>query len=141
MGKDSSYEARTTSGKILDFTVNVAAPNVGHPNRDKPEARQTRAIVGILLLISAGLVAMDDTLGLHAVSLQGEKRWTNRAYAPLLSVAQSHKLPVIGRCAYVTGRGGICPITHDGIDGLIKSLVAKNASGAPPPVPAAVAPK
>jgi hypothetical protein len=68
------------------------------------------------------LVALEDALGLHAVSLHGEKLWSNRAYTPLLSIAPSHELPVVGRCVYVTGRGGICPITGDGIDGLAKEL-------------------
>jgi hypothetical protein len=71
LGNGSSYETRTKTRKILDFTFNVAAPNVGHPNRDKPEARQTRAIVGILLLISAGLVAV-ITIGGWA-KLEGAK--------------------------------------------------------------------
>jgi hypothetical protein len=36
----------------------VAASDVGHPNRDKPEAKQTRAIVTFLLLVSAALIAL-----------------------------------------------------------------------------------
>jgi hypothetical protein len=68
------------------------------------------------------LVAFDGTVGLHCVSLAGERMWSNRAYVPLVSVALSHMLPVIGRCAYVTGRGGICPITKEGVDGEIKTV-------------------
>jgi energy-coupling factor transporter transmembrane protein EcfT len=36
----------------------MANPEVGHPNRDKPESRATRAIVVLLLLASAVLVAL-----------------------------------------------------------------------------------
>jgi hypothetical protein len=36
----------------------VAGSNVRHPNRDKPEVKQTRLIVGLLLLVSAVLVAI-----------------------------------------------------------------------------------
>jgi hypothetical protein len=36
----------------------MAASTSRHPNRDKPEARQTRAVVFLLLLVSAGLVAV-----------------------------------------------------------------------------------
>jgi hypothetical protein len=36
----------------------MAAREVHHPNRDKPESRQTRAIVFVLLLLSAGLIAV-----------------------------------------------------------------------------------
>ena len=68
------------------------------------------------------LVAFDGSVGLHAVSLAGKRLWSNRAYTPLVSIAPSHKLPVIGRCAYVTGRGGICPITKDGIEGPAKEV-------------------
>jgi hypothetical protein len=50
--------ARTVRRKILDLTINVATPAARHPNRDKPEAKQTRAIVFFLLLVSAGLVAL-----------------------------------------------------------------------------------
>lgn len=70
------------------------------------------------------LVAFDGNIGLHAVSLAGEKLWSNRAYTPLLTIALSHELPVVGRCAYVTGRGGILPVTQNGIEG-----PAKEASG------------
>jgi len=62
------------------------------------------------------LVAFDGNIGLHCVSLAGERQWSNRAYVPLVSVALSHKWKEIGRFAYVTGRGGICPITKEGID-------------------------
>lgn len=68
------------------------------------------------------LVAFDGNIGLHAVSLAGQRLWSNRTYTPLVSVALSHKLPVIGRCAYVTGRGGICPITKGGIEGPAKEV-------------------
>jgi hypothetical protein len=36
----------------------VAEPNVRHPNRDKPEAKQTRAAVTFLLLVGAALMAV-----------------------------------------------------------------------------------
>jgi hypothetical protein len=36
----------------------MAAGGVRHPNREKPEAKQTRAIVFVLLVASAGLVAL-----------------------------------------------------------------------------------
>lgn len=36
----------------------MAEPNLRHPNRDKPEAKQTRAVVTFLLLVSAALVAV-----------------------------------------------------------------------------------
>jgi hypothetical protein len=68
------------------------------------------------------LVAFDGSVGLHSVSLSGERLWSNRAYTPLVSLALSHQLPVVGRCAYVTGRGGILPITKDGIEGLPKEV-------------------
>jgi hypothetical protein len=58
LGKGPSDEARTTGRKILDFTFNVASSSVGHPNREKPESKRTRLMVGILLLISAGLIAV-----------------------------------------------------------------------------------
>jgi hypothetical protein len=45
--------------------------NVRHPNRDKPEARQTKAIVTLLLLISAALVAIITIGGWD--KLQGAK--------------------------------------------------------------------
>jgi hypothetical protein len=44
---------------------------VRHPNRDKPEAKQTRAIVGILLVASAVLVAVITAGGW--TKLQGAK--------------------------------------------------------------------
>jgi hypothetical protein len=53
-----TVEVRTTSRKILDFTVSVAESGVRHPNREKPEAKQTRAIVGILLLVAAIIMAI-----------------------------------------------------------------------------------
>jgi hypothetical protein len=68
------------------------------------------------------LVAFEGNVGLHSVSLDGKRLWSNRAYAPLLSVAPSHDLPVVGRCAYVTGRGGICPITKGGIESSTKDV-------------------
>ncbi len=42
--------------KILDFGA-VAPAEVRHPNREKPESKQTRAIITLLLLISAALIA------------------------------------------------------------------------------------
>ncbi len=36
----------------------MAARDAHHPNRDKPESRQTRAVVFVLLLLSAGLIAV-----------------------------------------------------------------------------------
>jgi hypothetical protein len=71
LGNGKSYEARTTSRKILDFTFSVASANSRHPNREKPEAQQTRALVGILLVISAALVAV-ITIGGWA-KLEGAK--------------------------------------------------------------------
>jgi hypothetical protein len=43
----------------------------GHPNRDKPESRRTRAVVAILLLVVAGLVAVVTIGGWD--KLQGAK--------------------------------------------------------------------
>jgi hypothetical protein len=68
------------------------------------------------------LVAFDGNVGLHSVSMSGERLWSNRAYTPLVSLALSHELPVIKYCAYVTGRGGILPINKDGIEGLPKEV-------------------
>jgi hypothetical protein len=36
----------------------MAATNSHHPNRDKPESKQTRAVVFFLLLVSAAIVAI-----------------------------------------------------------------------------------
>jgi hypothetical protein len=36
----------------------AAEPNLRHPNRDKPEAKQTRAAVTFLLLVGAALIAV-----------------------------------------------------------------------------------
>jgi hypothetical protein len=36
----------------------VATPDLRHPNREKPEAKQTRAIVGLLLLVAAIIMAI-----------------------------------------------------------------------------------
>jgi hypothetical protein len=52
------------------------------------------------------LVAFADTAGLHAVSLSGQRLWTNRSYVPLLSIAPGFQLP----CAFLTGRGGAMTI-------------------------------
>jgi hypothetical protein len=62
------------------------------------------------------LVAFTDNAGLHAVSLAAERLWANRVYAPVLSISPFHRL------AYVTGRGGICPIDRNGRDGTPHTL-------------------
>ena len=49
----------------------MASADTRHPNRDKPEAKQTRAIVGFLLLVSAALLAV-ITIG-GWVKLEGAK--------------------------------------------------------------------
>jgi len=49
----------------------AGSPQVSHPNRDKPEAKQTRAIVGVLLFVSAILVAVITAGGWD--KLQGAK--------------------------------------------------------------------
>src|SRR5947207_5609842 len=51
--------------------VSVASRDVRHPNRDKPVAKQTRAIVTLLLLVSAALVGI-VTIGGWS-KLQGAK--------------------------------------------------------------------
>jgi hypothetical protein len=60
------------------------------------------------------LVAFTESAGLHAVSLEGKRLWSNRAYTPLLSVAISQEIPERGRMAYVTGRGGISAVNRYG---------------------------
>jgi hypothetical protein len=60
------------------------------------------------------LVAFAENTGLHAVSLDGERLWSNRAFAPLLSVAVSQEIPDRGHLIYVTGRGGIGAINRFG---------------------------
>jgi len=63
---------RTSGQKILDFGAGMAgSPQVHPPNRDKPEAKQTRAIVGVLLFVSAILVAVITAGGWD--KLQGAK--------------------------------------------------------------------
>jgi hypothetical protein len=68
------------------------------------------------------LVAFDGSVGLHSVSMSGERLWSNRAYTPLVSLALSHKLPKVGYSAYATGRGGISPTNKDGFEGLPKDV-------------------
>jgi hypothetical protein len=47
------------------------AENVQHPNRDKPESKQTRAMIGFLLLVSAALILVITIGGWD--KLQGAK--------------------------------------------------------------------
>jgi hypothetical protein len=49
----------------------VANRDVRHPNRDKPESKQTRAVLTFLLLVTAGLVAVITIGGWE--KLQGAK--------------------------------------------------------------------
>jgi heme/copper-type cytochrome/quinol oxidase subunit 2 len=49
----------------------MAATNSHHPNRDKPESKQTRAVVFFLLLVSAAIVAIVTVGGWN--KLQGAK--------------------------------------------------------------------
>ena len=61
-------------------------------------------------------------VGIHGVSLAGKRLWSNRACAPVLSVAISHEVPDWGRLAYATGRGGIVGVKRNGNEDSAKML-------------------